>query len=295
MRNLMIGLALLLCAAAAVRAEESVVTVAGTASLQKQPTVLRVSVPVTGEGKDLAEALGKLAKARDDAKAKLTALKPIEGSLVVGESTMADVSQLGMSAQQRQYQMMVNMRRGNQKPAAAPAVTASAMITANFAIPVGSGDEALTKAYDLEKQIKTAVTPAATSGEPKKLTPEEQEMAEELAAAGQGAPKPGEPSITYVLTVSDDDAAKLTADALSKAKAQATLLANAAGLKLGGIRNLRSDVNGGSGSDDMMNGMSGVFRAAMGVAADASREATGTTPGAVSYTVTVSVSYALQP
>jgi uncharacterized protein YggE len=292
MRNLMIGLAFLMCAAAAARAEESVVTVAGTATLQKQPTVLRVALPVTGEGKDLAEALGKLAKARDDAKSKLTALKPIDGSLLVGESTMADVVQLGMSQQQRQYQMMMNMRRGNQKPAAAPTVTASAMITASFAISAGAGDEALTKAYELEKQIKTAVTPAA-SGEPKKLTPEEQEMAEELAAAGQGAPKPGEPTVTYVLTVSDDDAAKLTADALAKAKAQATLLANAAGLKLGGIRNLRSDVNGGAGADDMMNGMSGVLRAAMGVAADASREATGTTPGAVTYTVTVSVSYDL--
>jgi uncharacterized protein YggE len=293
MRNLMIGVALFLCAAATARADESVVTVAGTASLQKQPTVLRVSLPVSGEGKDLAEAMGKLTKARDDAKAKLVALKPVEGSLVVGESTLADVSQLGMSPQQRQYAAMMNMRRGNQKPAAAPAVTASAMITANFAIPAAAGDDAIVKAYELEKQIKTAVTPAAATGEAKKLTPEEQEMAEEMAAAGQGVPKPGEPTVTYVLAVSDEDAAKLTADALGKAKAQATLLASAAGLKLGAIRKLSSDVNGGASADDMMSGMSGVFRAAMGVAADASREATGTAPGAVTYSVTVSVSYEL--
>ena len=294
MRSLMMAMVCLLCSAAVVLADDSVVAVAGSATLTKQPTVLRVSVVASGEGKDLAEAMGKLAKSRDELKAKLAGLKPVEGSLTVGEATMADAAMAGMTVQQRQYRAMLNLRNGGQKAPAAPAVTASAMITANFAIPAAAGDDAIVKASELEKQIKAAVTPAAAPGEAKKLTAEEQEMADELAAVGgQGGGKPGEPTITYVLTVTDEEAAKLATEAIGKANGQAKLLAAAAGMKLGGIRKLSAEVTGGASADDMMGGMSGVFRSAMGVAADVTREATGTAPGPVSYTVTVSVNYEL--
>jgi uncharacterized protein YggE len=276
------------------RAEDSTpqVTVAGSATLQKQPTELRVSITILGEGKDLAEALAKLAKNRDDAKSKLAALKPAEESIKVTDATMADPASMGMTAQQRQYQVIMQMNRGGAKPPAKTTVSASSTLTASFPLPAAAGDEALIKAADLEKQVRAAF--ASTAAATKKLTPEEQELAEEMAGMGQAAgPKPGEPSFAYVLIVSDDDAAKVTADALGKARKQAALLATAAGMKLGGLRALRSDVADGTSADDM-TGMSGIFRAAMGVAADQSREATSATPGPVSYTVTVNASYALE-
>jgi uncharacterized protein YggE len=292
-RTVMMAMVCLACSAALVSAEDAApqVMVAGSATLQKQPTELRVSMTVVGEGKDLAEALSKLAKVRDDAHGKLAALKPMEDSFQVTEATMADVATMGMNAQQRQYQMLMQMR-GGAKPPAKAVVTAASTITASFALPAVAGDEALVKAHELEKQIRAAVAPAG-GGDAKKLTAEEQELAEEMAAMGQSAgAKPGEPSFAYVLTVSDTEATKVTADALAKAHKHAALLADAAGMKLGAIRTLRSDVDNGSSMGDM-TGMSGIFRAAMGVAADQTREATSPTAGPISYSVTVNVSYEL--
>jgi uncharacterized protein YggE len=293
-RTYLVALVCLAMAPLWARAQDTApqVTVAGSATLQKQPTELRVSLTVVGEGKDLPEALSKLAKNRDDAKAKLAALKPVEESLKVTDATMADPATMGMSAQQRQYQMIMQMNRGGGKPPAKTTVSASSTLTASFPLPAAAGDEALVKASELEKQIRAAFASSAAAA--RKLTPEEQELAEEMAGMGQATgPKPGEPSFAYVLIVSDADAAKVTADALAKAHKQAALLAGAAGMKLGGLRALRSDVDNGTSTDDM-TGMSGIFRAAMGVAADQSREATSSTPGPVSYTVTVNASYALE-
>jgi uncharacterized protein YggE len=262
----------------------SMVQASGTATLKKQPTELRVSMDITGSGKDLAEAMASLAKARDAAKAKLTELKPADGSLVV-EDTAIGSGGTG-TPQERQYRMMMQMRnQGKAKAAAAASVTVSSSIKASFPL-TGSGDEALKTSYELQEKIKKELAPA--DGDKKKLTEEEEEMMAEMAMANDGMPKPGEPSFSYVAVLSDAEATKLTADALAKAKAQAELIAKAAGVPLGNLHQISAHASGGDANE-----YNPYNRFARGGGEGEAREATSPSAGSVSYTVMVQASYEL--
>ncbi len=267
------------------------VSAQGTASLQKMPTIMRVTLELTATEKDAPAAVAKLAQMRDTATKKLAELKAIDGSVKVGDASVGAASNL--TPQQQQMQAMINMSRGGKKPAPAKTVTVSATVKAAFALSGASADDVLLKSQALEEQLKTNLKFAAATTKPS--TPEEQEMAEELAGQDEnagmpGAAKPGEPSFTYVFPVSDEDAKKLTADAITNARNDANLLATAAGMKLGLLHELSS------GAAESKDNPYAEYISAMSEAVTAKpdagvREAVGTQPGAVSYTVTVSATF----
>jgi uncharacterized protein YggE len=62
-------------------------------------------------------------------------------------------------------------------------------------------------------------------------------------------PKPGEPIFLFVSRIPEADREKAIAEAFQKAKTQATKLAKAAGVELGGLKSLSSRSNSGGGNE----------------------------------------------
>jgi hypothetical protein len=165
-----------------------------------------------------------------------------------------------------------------------------------------TNDEFLILAQDLQTRIKAAdVVP---KGAKPNLTPEEQEELEEQAMMGDAAGQMQQqgPVFLYVSKVSPEDRAKLTADAFAKAREDAARLAKAAGAQLGPIRQLTSTA--AEDADQAYSGQMDPFAYARAMyggvqphpAGDTdAAEATATHPGKVTYRVTVSASFSIQP
>lgn len=283
-RALMIGA--LLCSVG--RAEEpTTVTVRGSATMTAHPKQLRVSVPLSGSGKEAKDAVAELRKNIEQVKSKLEALKPVADTLKVTDPSMGSGSQMN-SYQRRQLAMMRQMQNRQNKGAdAAPSVNVSAVLTATFDLPDAKGDDALIQAHALQQQIAAAV-----KVEGKKRTPEEQEMLDEMQGMGMDAGESGETSFEYVLVLTPEQSASVLKQAIADASSKAQALAAATGKKLGDLHTLaaRSDANPmleAMQENYMMNGMQ-----PRSGAADA--EATGTEPGPVHYEVAVTAVYRLQ-
>jgi uncharacterized protein YggE len=280
-----------LALAATARADDATVSAEGTSTLQKAPTMVRVVYEITATGKDTKEAMDKLTQERNDLKTKVAALKPVEGSLKIGDPSIGTGSSL--SERQQQIQQMMDMNRGGKKGPVKPSVTVSATLKAAFALPAGSADDLLVASKELEDKIKGVLNKGVVA---KPATPEEQEEQEENAGAQEqfpGMAKPGEPQFIYVFPVSDDEAAKVTADALGKAKAQATLLATAVGAKLGAVEQLSASSMVGRENPYEQN-FDEIAQAMSPTPEEGVREAMGSQPGAVRYTATVSAKFKLQ-
>jgi len=286
-----------LLAHGALGADNSTVTSTGTATLQKPPTMVRVTCEITANGKDAAEALTKLTQLRSDLKTKLQALGPIDGVAINDPSFGTGT---GLSERQQQMQMLMAMNRGGKKPEA-NTVTVSARIKAAFPLNSASPDDLLIKAREIEDKIRgifTATNSAATPAT-KPASAEEQEVAEEMVQQQQpdmpGLQKPGEPHFAYVFPVDDNEAVKVTSQALADARSGATVLATASGLKLGDVVTLRPGTDAGSQNNPYADYIESVTQAVAPPKEPGVREGTGDDPGNVRYEVAVSVTYALKP
>ena len=220
----------------------------GHVHLQRPPTHLRMYLQLSGKGKTLEEALAALKERREKVAAQLEKLGADKKVLVftppgVDEST---------AAQQRRMELMIAQRmgRGAKKTAkpVKPPVAVTTMLTATWPL-VGDSTEKLLLAADA---VREKVKAAELSGdkETPKLSAEEQEVAEEMAAqtnqnmgGDEQVARLGEPRFLYLAQLSLQDRQAALAGAFAKAKAQAAELAKAAGAGLGPMTSLRSDAS----------------------------------------------------
>ncbi len=185
---------------------------------------------ITIQGSDIHDALAKLKARRDDTsaleatgadKASIKFSDPVEG---------ADGN---LTPQQR---LMQQMMARNQRPASTQpsGVKISSTLTAEWHLPDASPDDSLAGALELEDKIKAAI---AKAGPGDTKTPEEQEVADEMAAQQNTVEgtKPDEPQFVFVHRLSDDERAKILADAFADAQSQARRMASAAGRDLGDV------------------------------------------------------------
>lgn len=282
----MIALGAMLCASAGAQ-EPATVTVRGTASMTAQPKQVRVTVPLSGSGKDAKEAVADLRKTIEQVKGKLEALKPVEGTLKTTDATLGSGTQL-TGYQRRQYQMIRQMQAKQNKGAeTAPSVSVSSVLTATFDLPDAKGDDALVAAHALQQRIADAV-----KVEGKKRTPEEQELLEEMQGMGFDGAESAETSFQYVLVLTPEQSEGLLKQAIGDAASKAQVLATAAGKKLGDLHTLaaRTDAN------PMLEAMQEnyMMQGLQGTAPTSQAEATGTAPGLVHYDVDVTAVYRLQ-
>lgn len=286
---------------------QSSVTGSGASEVKRMPQIMRMRIVITSQGKDMTEALAGL-------KDRLTAAKTQVAALGASKDTIAsDLPQVAAENNDRRRQMemlMAQRMRGGRRPSAKkedvkPPVSVSSTLTAEWPLKAAAEDGLLLAVTALEDKIKSA--DLAGLKEQSKLSPEEQELSEELAAEQMAmysdeGPKPGEPIFMFVAPIQADERDKLLAEGFQKAKEHAARLAKAAGADLGTLRSLADnpiDVSdemslsspyGGGGAYRMMQ----MMQSARGSLGAESSEAVGLQPGQLTYRVMVTASFELK-
>ncbi len=290
---------------AQINAEPGTVSGIGSATVKQKPVLVRMTVQLEGKGKTVKEAMNKLKDRREAAVLQLQSLGAKKESIVVSDPSLT----AGESDQQRQMQrvMIQQMRASGRAPkavATAKTVSISSTVTAEWPLTAKTPEELLTFADELQNKVEAA--DLAGLKEPKKLTPEETELQEELAQMStqygydENQPKPGVPQFAYVARVSEQEREKALAEAFEKAKRQAEKLAAAAGAHLGNL----SSINGTtSQANEATNyGMGNAYAMQMLMAQQrASNDEQGNEdeglvaqPGMVTFQVMVTATFALK-
>jgi hypothetical protein len=267
---------------------------------------LRVQVEVLAKGKDLKEALARLKERREAARARLTALGAAGDAVTFGEPSLGPEK----TEQQRQFEAMMAQRMriqgGGAKPAAKakspPPVTVSVTVRVDLPLKAADLEELLLRSQELQEKVKAADLGGLKEFE--KLSPQEEELAEEAQAGnygqGQNEPKRGEPVFAFVSRVPEGEYTRALAEAFQKAQRAARELARAARMDLAELRHLESQA-AGSG-DEPGQGYGAYYGRApqarlssLGGSDPQVREAIGTQPGTVTYRIAVTASFALKP
>jgi uncharacterized protein YggE len=231
------------------------VSASGRVHLQRTPTHLRMFLQISGRGKTLEEALATLKERREAVAAQLEKLGAEKASIVFASPSVDE----SVVQQQKRMEMMLAQRLrsagGGAKKAAKPAkppVSMVSLVTVQWPLKADSTEKLLLAADELREKVKAAEL--ISGKDVPKLSPEEQEVAEEMAAemarnSGYGnseeeAAKSTEPRFVFLARLAAADRQKALADAFAKAKAQAAELAKAAGAQLGPLTSISGDSGG---------------------------------------------------
>jgi len=262
-------------------------------------------VELVAKGKTLEEALTNLKDRREAARVQLEGLRADMGSVKVNAPRVS--GQQSEQKRRMERMLMERMRsRGGKVPPGVKApksFTVSATLSAEWPLKVDDSERLLMAAEVLREKIEEA--DLAGTKEAEKLSPEEEELAEEMAAMsgsyGEEEIKPGEPQFVYVARITDAERDKAMADSFTKAKAQAEQLARAANVKLGALVGLSG---GGGGQTEFGDSSFGYeqqryLQRLMGSRAgamsdDSSNEAVSANPESLGFNFTVTAYFAIE-
>lgn len=285
-------------------------TIAGTGAvtLERPPCALRMYVEVFARGKTLEEALAKLKDRREAARMQIEGLKADPKSIEFGTPSLSDPK----SQQRRRMEAMVIERlrsTGRKVPKALrtpKTFTVSTRLTAEWPLEAESHDACLLAAHSLQEKVKAANL--AGHDDTEKLSPEEEELAEEMAEmgpfSGEEEVKPGTPHFVYVARITEEDRDQAMAEAFGKASANAARLARAAGARLGPLVGL-SGHGSGSGEESAYYGSPYGYEYQQYVqrlmghrrhsgAAQEENETVGSDPGSLGFVFSVNAVFALE-
>ena len=276
-----------LASIAAVATAASTIQVSASESAPQKAQFLRAAVTVIASGDDATAAIADLSRQRQRLKTAMLAAGADPKSLVISDPVLAN-SDSNLSPRQR----IILQMQGNQNPPPTShpsGVSLSCSVTADWPMAAPTADDAMTVGLSLENKIKSALpAPAAAS-------PEDEEIAEEQAARQQAAgvttPAPGQPQFTFVHKLSDADRAALLDRALADARDQAALLAKAAGQRIIGIDNISTAA---SSMDNVLSAWQQMAMDGTAPQSPGESEATGSEPNAITYGVTVNVTFAME-
>ncbi len=280
----------------------------GAATVQQKPTRMRMYIQLFGKAKTLEEALAKLKERREAAVLQLESLKADKQSVAFDGPTVSTAQ----AAQKRQIEAMVmeQMRARGKKPKGLQVpqtVTVTGSLTAEWPLEAKSQEQLLVLAQGIEEKIKAA--DLSGSQEVQKLSPEEEELAEEAKQAmgryGEQQQPLGQPTFLFVAVLSKQDRQKATADAFKKAAAGAADLAKAAGVGLGPLIGLSGGCTGqrNFGDDDNPYSRGGFIPAELrqiivgepgGDAGEKPTEALSSNPSPLSFNCFVTATFALR-
>lgn len=280
------------------------VSASGTAEIKHAAELLRVQVDLTGKGKDMKEALAKLKERKEVALAQLINLGADKANVTFSEPSIVSEK----NDRQRQIEMMMMQRRGGAKKPdpknkQADPIVVSVSMKADVPLKAGSAEDLLQLGHTLQEKIKAADLGGLKESE--KLNPKDEEIAEEMQEMNRmmaegGEARRGEPSFMYVSKITPAEHDKALKDAFAKASAQATRLAGAAGVELGSLHSLQSNLL--PSSAEYMNEY--YARAGRMMIRDSDRdvddkddksEAVGMNPAKVSLKVSVNAAFTIKP
>jgi uncharacterized protein YggE len=240
---------------------ESSVSGMGVATIERPAERMRMQIELTATAPTLKEALKALKDRRDAAEAQLEALGAEKASVKFSDVAMSEDS--GSDRRKEMERMLRNRlssRKGKDGKAGVALPTShtvAVQLMADWPLKSASPEETLLAVYDIQGQVRKA--DLAGQSEKKALTPEEQELEEEMSEMrnfGDEEERPGEPNFIFVAQLSDAEREKALADAFAKAKAQAARTAKAAGAELGALVRV-ADPSAGIDPSDMMSGYYG--------------------------------------
>jgi uncharacterized protein YggE len=280
----------------------------GTASISRVPEIMRVQVAITSKGATLKEALAALKTRSDAARLQVITLGAEKDSVKVDAPRIAAQD----PNRRRSMDMMMAQRmkqagkKGAAKDKTAPPVEVTSTLTAEWKLTAKDPEALLLAVHPLQEKIRSA--DLAGKAEAEKLSPEQQEMMEELEAAGQNRfssseeEPAGTPDFLFVSRVNSAEHEKAMRDAFQSAQVQAGKLAKAAGSELGSLRSITSfddpsgeyedyGRRGGYGQSAYRLMQQAARRRATG---DAPLEAVGVEPSLVKYSVSLTVAFDLK-
>jgi uncharacterized protein YggE len=221
----------------------NVIAAAGAATVQRLPTSIRMTLSVSAKGKTIEDALAKLKERREKLTAELQKLNADKKDIRVDNPAVSAAE----TDRQRQIEALVAERVGKGKRPKGleftPNFAVVCTMTVEWPLSAKTAEEFLVQSHALTEKIKAAEL--AKSDE--KLTPEEEEVAAELAEQsrnGRDNANAGEPQFVFVARLSDADRQKCFADAFAQAKKHAEELAKAAGVELGPLVGLSGQGTG---------------------------------------------------
>jgi uncharacterized protein YggE len=234
-----------------------IVSASGQTRLQRRPTMLRMYLQLTAKGKTLEEAMAAMKERREAAQTQLDKLGVAKGSVSYTGPSISN----SVNARQKRMEMMISQRMGSKGKKAAkvtkPPVTLGSILTAEWPLEGDTPEKLLLAAESLREKITAADLAGVKEAE--KLTPEEQEVADEMAeetsrmsSSDDDSAKPGQPNLLFVAKITPADRQAAVAKAFADAKTDATDLAKAAGADLGRLVSLSASGGGQNnfGEDD---------------------------------------------
>lgn len=236
-------------------AEPARITAEGVATIKRPPSLLRMTMILTARGKTVDEAMQALKDRRNAATVSLKKLKATPDSIEFGDAALS-----GDGNERSEIQRMMRMQsRGGRLPKGLElpkSATVTCTLKAEWPLKYESHDDLLVYMNQLKDQIDAA--DLAGLKEPKKLTPEEQELEEELANAEQNysyssnnEQKPGQPGFLFAAAITPQERQAAQVQAFRQAKEKAVALAAAAELKLADLTELSA--HSGAGASDYEN------------------------------------------
>jgi hypothetical protein len=225
------------------RAEEpATISVQGTASIDKPAEILRMRLDLPGSGPTMEAALGVIKQRRSRAVEALRKLGAVESS-ILGEGPYARKAQTEAMNPSRVVRMvngrMVVSGVASEEEDDAPAkVDLVLSVRADWTLKGKDIDAILREVAEIQRRVKEAdlATVPADKAESKS------EKEEEDQADGQQKDRPTPPEWSFVCRISGEEQAKVTANALARARTAAERLATAAGGRIGGLLTLDSTV-----------------------------------------------------
>jgi uncharacterized protein YggE len=270
-------------------------TVSGEAvtEIKRTPEVLRIHVELMAKEKTLKEALAKLKQRRTAAEKQLAAWGVAPEAITFGDPTLSS----DKTDRQLQMEMMVRdriRRKGGVKKPAQPGPTILGLtLTADVPLKARNTEDLLVEFQDLKQKIEAA--DLSGMKEMQKLSPQEEELAEEMPPDldNNNEPRRGQPTLMLIARIPEEERTKALADAYGKARAEATELARAAGLELGPLNSLTKAAFGPG--DDESYRMARYYRM-QAMASNMNEmvrpgEAVALQPGKVVYRVSVQASF----
>ena len=273
----------------------------GSETIRRQPDTLRMTVELQARGSTTKDALASLEQRRQKAMDQLAKLGANEASIKFGEPTMS-TGQTPQELQMQQFYIQQARSRGVASVKTPDVARVTRNLSAEWPLEAKTTEELLIAASELTKKIRDA--DLGGTKEADKLTPEEEELAEEteeyqVQMGMQPGASPGQPKFVYMKTISAEERAKAIGRAYQMARKQAAELAAATDTKLGRlwsvvVRDDNSSVNMHAGSWQYNPYGNQLYAPPEFDRADGQYAAIGTAPGELTFRVHVQAAFAFE-
>jgi len=221
-------------------ASSAIISATGTSTIKRLPSTIRVIIPIQAKGQTIEDALKSLETERKTVLDKIQKIGFTEENVRV-ENFSFDQSQ---ENKRRQMEMMVARRMrqaGPKKAVTTESVAIRCTLFAEWPMTGNTVEDIFKESHALKQKV------AAANLMPKseKLSPEEEELAEEMEAMDYSSGEEesnNEPRFIFVAKISDEEGQKAYTEAFEQAQKQGDILAKAAGFKLVSLKQLTGNI-----------------------------------------------------